>query len=74
MKKLNTDNILLNKYNERKPDYRLKSDRPTKIEIIEGSFNTIPDEYKYKNNATVENIHNKEKIIINEYRTKDKDK
>jgi len=74
MKKLNTDNVLRTRYNERKPDYSLRNDRPKKIEIIEGSFNSIPDEYKNKNNATVENIHNKEKIIINEYHTKDKDR
>ena len=74
MKKQNTDNVLRNRFNERKPDYKLRNDKPAKIEIIEGSFNSIPDEYKYKNNATVENLHNKEKIIINEYPTKDKDK
>lgn len=32
------------------------------------------EEFKKKNNAFIENLHNKEKIVINEYQTKDKDK
>ena len=32
------------------------------------------EEFKKKNNAVIENLHNKEKIVINEYQTKDKDK
>ena len=74
MRKLNTDNVFRTRYNERKPDYRLRNDETKRIEIIEGSFSSLPDEYKTKNNATVENIHNKEKIIINEYLTKDRDR
>ena len=31
------------------------------------------EEFKKKNNAFIENLHNKEKIVINEYQTKDKD-
>ena len=50
------------------------NDNVIKLEEIKGSFNNIPEEYKLKNNATVENLDNKEKIIINEYHNKDKKK
>ena len=71
-KKLKSENITRPRFGERKPDIKSRNDGPKKIEIMEGSFNSIPDEYKAKNNATVENLHNKEQIVINEYHTKNK--
>ena len=71
-KKLKSENIARPRFGERKPDTKSRNDDKNKIEIMEGSFNTLPDEYKAKNNATVENLHNKEQIVINEYHTKNK--
>ena len=45
-----------------------------KINDLRLSYSNISDEYKLKNNITIENIHNKEKIIINEYKSKNKNK
>ena len=71
--KLKSENITRPRFRERKQEIKPKNnDDKKKIEIVEGSFNTIPEEYKEKNNATVENLHNKEQIVINEYHTKGK--
>ena len=70
-KKLKSENIARPRFHERKQEFKPKGDdEPKKIEIVEGTFDTIPEEYKEKNNATVENLHNKEQIVINEYHTK----
>ena len=70
-KKLKSENITKPRFRERKQEVKAKNDDDSKkIEIVEGSFNEIPEEYKAKNNATVENLNNKEQIVINEYRTK----
>ena len=72
-KKLKSENITRPRFRERKQEIKPKNDDDQqKIEIMEGSYNTIPEEYKAKNNATVENLHNKEQIVINEYHTKGK--
>ena len=50
----------------------------SKIEVVNdmrSSYNPgLTEEYKQKNNVTVENLHNKDKIVVNEYRSKSKDK
>ena len=71
-KKLKSENITMPRFGEKKPDTKLINDDQKKIEIMEGAFDNIPDEYKAKNHATVENLHNKEQIVINEYHTKNK--
>ena len=70
--KFKLKNINRPRFGKKKPDTKSKNDVYKTIEIMEGSFNTIPDEYKAKNNLTVENLHNKEQIVINEYHTKNK--
>ena len=68
---INDTNKLRNSYIYEKPDRK-------KIVIyrdLRSSFNpAITEEYKKKNNMTIENINNKEKLIINEYHTKYNDK
>ena len=71
-KKLKSENIIRPRFGEKKPDTKSINDGQKKIEIMEGAFDNIPDEYKAKNHATVENLHNKEQIVINEYHTKNK--
>ena len=71
-KKLKSENITRPRFSEKKPDTKSINDDQKKIEIMEGAFDNIPDEYKAKNHATVENLHNKEQIVINEYHTKNK--
>ena len=71
-KKLKSENITRPRFGEKKPDTKSINDGQKKIEIMEGAFDNIPDEYKAKNHATVENLHNKEQIVINEYHTKNK--
>ena len=45
------------------------------INDVRASFNpTLTEEYKKKNNVTIENINNKEKLVINEYPTTEKNK
>jgi len=72
-KKLKSENIARPRFRERKQEIKPKNDDDSKkIEIVEGSYETIPEEYKAKNNATVENLDNKEQIVINEYHTKNR--
>ena len=71
-KKLKSENIARPRFVEKKSDIKSINDDPKKIEIMEGAFNNIPDEYKAKNNVTVKNLDNKEQIVINEYHTKNK--
>ena len=83
-KKLNTEKNIkrarfIDKNNLRSSDNSDINNRQISQKIINyrdlrSSYNpAITEEYKKKNNMTIENIHNKEKLIINEYLTKDKD-
>jgi len=71
-KNTKSENIKWLRFSEKRPVTTSINDETKKIEIIEGAFDNIPDEYKIKNNATVENLDNKEQIIINEYHSKNK--
>ena len=77
-KKLNTEkNVKKTKFSQSikpKINYNYKTNKPEILDI-RATFNPgLTEEYKKKNNLTIENIHNKEKLVINEYQTKDKDK
>ena len=75
-KKMNTEpQFKRTKFSESiKPRNNYRLNRP-KIYDIRASYNPgLTEEYKKKNNLTIENVHNKEKLVINEYPTKDKDK
>ena len=77
-KKLNTEaNIKKAKFSESikpKINYNYNTNKPEIVDI-RATFNPgLTEDYKKRNNLTIENIHNKEKLVINEYQTKDKDK
>ena len=77
-KKLNTEaNLKKIKFSESikpKINYNYNTNKPEILDI-RATFNPgLTEEYKKKNNLTIENIHHKEKLVINEYQTKEQDK
>lgn len=71
-KKFKDNDNRFNKYNKSRNEN--DSDKNNNEDNYKEKYNTVDNDYDLKNSEVVESHHNKDKIIVNEYRTKSKNK